>query len=181
MGSVGNTKSTFSGHVSESAFENEIKRQKADITQDELDDYVTSSYGGIDLGNRLSDFIEKAPKSMMYNEGTLYRGLYFNNQRELDNFINSHKVGATLKTRPDGLSWTASENIAKEFSTNISNYAVVLVNNDKNRIAMGIKNIADTPVSSEEVLYSNKVDFTISGVEKKNGITYLYTKQKRSK
>lgn len=181
MGGIGKTESNFSYHVSESAFENEVKRQNANITRDELDDYVTSSYGGVNLGNSLSDFIEKAPKSMMYNGGTLYRGLYFNSQRELDSFINSHKVGDTLKTRPDGLSWTASENIAKEFSTNISNYAVVLVNNDKNRIAMGIKNIADTPISSEEVLYSNRVDFTISKVEKKNGVTYLYTKQKRSK
>lgn len=188
MGSVGNrqntgnTSSGGSNWVSENDFINEANRQgiNGSDLQMELEDYVTSSYGGTDLANRLTDFIEKAPKSMMY-DGTLYRGIYFNSQKELDNFLDSHKVGDTLKTRKDGMSWSASEDVAKEFSVNSSDHAVIFVNEDKNRIAMGIKNIADTPVSSEEVLYSNKVDFTVSKVENKNGITYIHVKQNRSK
>jgi hypothetical protein len=117
----------------------------------------------------------------MYNKGTLYRGLMFNSEQELNDFLNSHKEGSTLKTRKDGLSWSANENIASEFSTNASDHSVILVNNDKNRIAMGIKNIADTPISSEEVLYSNKVDFKVKRVERKNGNIYMYVEQKRRK
>ena len=103
MGSVGNrqntgnTSSGGSNWVSENDFINEANRQgiNGSDLQMELEDYVTSSYGGTDLANRLTDFIEKAPKSMMY-DGTLYRGIYFNSQKELDNFLDSHKVGDTL-------------------------------------------------------------------------------------
>lgn len=184
MGSIGTTNSNSNGFVTESSFMAEAQRQGIDgkELQDSLEDYVTSSYGGITLGNRLTDFIENAPASMMYNKGTLYRGLMFNSEQELNDFLNSHKEGSTLKTRKDGLSWSANKNIASEFSTNSSEHSVILVNNDKNRIAMGIKNIADTPmISSEEVLYSNKVDFKVKRVERKNGNIYMYVEQKRSK
>jgi hypothetical protein len=183
MGSVGNSVTISEGHISENSFMEEASRQGINGTnlQLDLEEYVTSSYGGNNLANRITKFIEEAPRNMMYNKGTLYRGLYFNSKQELDNFINSHKPGDTLNTRTDGLSWTASKDIAKEFSSNSSDYSVVLVNNDTNRIAMGIKNIADTPISSEEVLYSNRVNFTVSKVEKRNGVTYIHVKQKRSK
>lgn len=169
--------------ISETDFMTEAERQgiNGQDLQDELDDYVTSSYGGVELGDRLSNFIENAPKSMMYDGGTLYRGIYFNSEKELNDFLKQHKVGDTLKTRRDGLSWTASESVAQEFSVNAGDNAVIFVNNDTNRIAMGIKNIADTPISSEEVLWSNKVNFIVSKVETRNGITYIHVKQKRSK
>lgn len=185
MGSVGRNMQTENrgGHVTEDQFFQEASRQGFDGNEleERLEEYVASSYGATSLGIDLTRFIENAPKNMMYNDGTLYRGLVFNSQQELDNFLSSHKVGDTLDTRLDGMSWTASESVAQEFSTNAGDYSVVLVNNDTDRIAMGIKNIADTPVSSEEVLYSNRVDFTVNKVEKRGTTTYLHVKQKRSK
>lgn len=183
MGSVGSRSGVSSGAVSVNDFVREVARQGLDIqdVKNDLEDYMTSSYGGLSLGDRLSDFIEKAPRSMMYNDGTLYRGLWFETQSELDNFLRQHQVGSTLKTRRDGLSWSADESVAQEFSTEVSEHAVILVNNDTNRIAMGIGKIADIPVALDEVLYSNKVDFTVTKVENRGDIHYIYVKQKRSK
>lgn len=187
MGSVGKgssiTTRTNDGMVTLSAFMAEANRQGINGTnfQSGLDDYVTSSFGGISLGNKISNFIENAPKSILYNGGTLYRGLWFNSTFELSIFLHQHPVGSTLNTRADGISWSADSGVAQAFSTDVTSNSVILVNDDKNRIAMGIKNISDTPISSQEVLWSNKVDFTVSKIENKNDIIYMHVKQKRSK
>lgn len=169
------------GHVSESAFQAEANRQGMKDLAYDLEDYITSSYGGWQLADKVTQFIENAPASMMYNNGTIYRALYFENKQEFNQFMQQHTQGSTLETRRDGMSWTASKDIANEFASG-GDYNVILVNNDTNRLAIGIKNIADTPfISSEEVLYSNRVNFTVQRVERRGNDVYMYVKQKRGK
>lgn len=173
---------TPNGMITEEAFMAEAQRQGLNgaALQAELEDYVASSYGGISLGDEISEFIEEAPPELLYNGGTLYRGMTFDNRQDYERFVNSHQIGGTLETRRSSLSWTASENVAEQFSTEVGDYAVVLINNDTDRLALGIQNIADTPITSEEVLWSNQVDFTIKRIEERDGAVYMYIEQNRS-
>ncbi len=161
-------------HISKRAFESEVQRQHSDLTVEELDEYVTSSYGGIGLGDKVSKFVDNAPETMKYGEGSVYRGLAFGTKEERDNFINND----IIKSRRDGLSWTDDESVAKAFSSEVNDFPVILVNEDDSKNAIGIQKIADTPMmSSHELLFSSSTDFEVIDTEEKDGIVYVYTTQ----
>lgn len=163
-------------HITADEFNREAKRQGLNLTSDDIEDYVTSSYGGVGLGDKISKFVDNAPEYMhVHSDKSAYRGLSFNSKQEMDNFIKSHQIGKNLETRRDGLSWSMSENVAKAFSTDNTKNSVILVNEDERRNAISIKGFADTPgISSEEILYSSSTDFQVVDVENRNGITYMY-------
>ena len=161
-------------YLSRERFNAEAKKQKIDITSEDIDEYVTSSYGANSLGDKISKFIDNAPEDIKVGDEEIYRGLYFNSKKELDNFINKHKQGSILESRRDGLSWTTDKSVAQEFSSNASDYSVLLVNSDDAKNAIHIKNISDTPSSSSEVLYSSSTDFEIEEVEMKGNTAILY-------
>ena len=184
MGSIGNVQTTSSligGHMTEAAFNEEVQRQDYIIDAEVLYEYVASSYGGISMGDRISDFIDNASDKIKYGKGTIYRGLMFSSKKEFDTFIKQHQVGDIIKTRRDGLSWSSDKTVAEEFST-MGAYSIMMVNNDSHKNAIGIENVADTPIPSREVLYSNKVDFKVTKVEKQGNHAVIYvTENKRRK
>lgn len=137
------------------------------LTVEDIDEYVTSSYGNYSLGDKISRFIDKLPDNLKLQDEEIYRGLYFESEKELNNFINNHQVGQVIKSRRDGLSWTTDKNIAKEFSSEVSEYSVILINSDDRKNAISIKDISDTFFgSSSEVLYSSTTDFEVQEIEK---------------
>lgn len=145
-------------------FDGVAKSLGSKLTVDDIDDYVTSSYGNYELGDRISKLIDKLPEKLKVGDEDVYRGLYFNTEKELNNFVNNHQVGQIITTRRDGLSWTTDKNIAKEFSSNVSDYSVILVNSDDRKNAISIKEISDTLVSSSEVLYSSSTNFEVEEI-----------------
>ena len=157
-----------------SDFEKEAKRQGSNLTVGDIENYVESSYGARHLGDKISRFIDNAPESMKVQDETVYRGLWFENRWSCLDFIDEHSEGSTIVSRQDGLSWTTDMNVAKEFSENASDYSVMLINEDKKKNAISISNIADTPASSSEVLYSSSTDFKVKRVEIKGNTAYLY-------
>lgn len=161
-------------YVTREQFDAEAKKQGIKLTSDDIDEYVASSYGANALGDKISKFIDDAPDSMKIGDAAIYRGLSFNSKTELDAFINSHKEGAILESRRDGLSWTTDKNVAKDFSSNASKYSVTLVNEDDAKNAIPIKNISDTPSSSSEVLYSSSTDFEVMEVEREGNQIIMY-------
>lgn len=155
-----NTKDSMK-HMTAEEFNKEAKRQGIDISSDDIEEYVESSYGGTKLGDKISKLIDHAPDDMKVGDKPLYRGLYFNGEKEMRDFIERGRV----VSRRDGLSWTTDKDIAEVFSKDASDYSVVLVNEDDAKNAISIKGIADTPQSSSEVLYSSSTDFDIMDVE----------------
>jgi len=143
------------------SFDDEAKRQGIKLTSDDIDEYVGSSYGAYQLGDKISKFIDNAPDNMKVGDETLYRGLYFNNKQEMKDFIDQ----GIIKSRRDGLSWTIDKDVADQFSKGTSEYSVTLVNDDDAKNAISISGISDTPSSSSEVLYSSSSDFEITDVE----------------
>ena len=176
-------------HMTADDFNKEAERQGIDITSDDIDDYVTSSYGGIDLGDKVSKFIDNAPDDMKVKDKVLYRGLYFNSKQEFENFIKkADGHPPVIESRRDGLSWSTDESVADVFGKEAGEYSVTLVNEDDEHNAISIKGFADTPgVSSSEVLYSSSSDFEIidSEVDGKHATLYVtqtpFTKPKYKK
>lgn len=156
------------------SFEVEAKRQGLKLDADDIEDYVSSSYGNTRLGDKISRFIDNCPDGMKVGDEELYRGMYFDNKKEFDDFIKNHAEGKILESRRDGLSWTTDKSVAKEFSSEAGDYSVMLVNTDDAKNAISIKNIADTPSSSSEVLYSSSTDFEVVEVERKGNTAILY-------
>lgn len=143
------------------SFDKEAERQGLDLTSDDIDEYVEASYGARELGDKISEFIDNAPQDMKVGDDVLYRGLYFNSEDEMRDFIEAGMV----TSRRDGLSWTTDKEVADVFSREASDYSVTLVNDDDAKNAISIKDISDTPSSSSEVLYSSSTDFEIIDVE----------------
>lgn len=152
------------------SFDKEAERQGLKLTSDDVDEYVEASYGAIGLGDKISKFIDNAPDDMKVGDETLYRGLYFNSQKEMDDFIAT----GLIRSRRDGLSWTTDESVADVFSKDAGEYSVTLVNDDDAKNAISIKDISDTPSSSSEVLYSSSTDFEIVDVEYKGNHATIY-------
>lgn len=142
-------------------FDKEAKRQGLKLTSDDIDEYVEASYGATQLGDKISKFIDNAPDDMKIGDEILYRGLYFNSEEEMKDFIEA----GVIKSRRDGLSWTTDKDVADVFSKDAGDYSVTLVNDDDAKNAISIKDISDTPSSSSEVLYSSSTDFEIVDVE----------------
>ena len=143
------------------SFDKEAERQGLDLTAYDIDDYVESSYGAKQLGDKISKFIDNAPEEMKIGDETLYRGLYFNSEKEMKDFLDQN----VIQSRRDGLSWTTDKEVADAFSKEASDYSVTLINEDDAKNAISIKNISDTPSSSSEVLYSSSTDFEIIDIE----------------
>lgn len=156
------------------SFNAEAKKQGLDLTSDDIEEYVESSYGGVQLGDKVSKFIDNCPDNMKVGDDVIYRGLYFNDKSEFDNFIKKHTEGQILESRRDGLSWSKSKEIADVFSKEAGDYYVTLVNEDDAKNAISIKDIADTMVSSEEVLYSSSTDFEVTEVEVEGNHATIY-------
>ena len=173
MGSVGKSSSS-NGHMSYNTFMLESQRQGGRVTPETLEDYTAASYGATAMGDTISDFIDNVSDANKYGAGNVYRGLTFNSQQELDAFLNAHPVGSVIQTRRDGISWTSDRSVAEEFSTNASDYAVILVNSDSYKNAIGIENVMDTPIPSHEVLYSNKVNFKVIGATRQGDTIMLH-------
>lgn len=155
-------------------FDAECKKQGLDLSSSDIEEYVESSYGGVQLGDKVSKFIDNCPDEMKVGDDVIYRGLYFNDKNEFDNFIKKHSEGQILESRRDGLSWSKSKEIADVFSKEAGDYYVTLVNEDDAKNAISIKDIADTMVSSEEVLYSSSTDFEVTEVEVEGNHATLY-------
>ena len=161
-------------HMTADEFNREAKRQGSDLRSDDIEDYVTSSYGGVELGDKVSKFIDNCPENMKIQDVTTYRGMFFNSQREFDDFMNKHSEGKVLESRRDGLSWTTDRKVADAFSKEQSQYSVTLVNEDKYQNGISIKGFADTPQSSSEVLMSSSQDFDVVDVERNGSSATLY-------
>lgn len=157
------------------SFNTEAKKQGLDLTSADIEDYVTSSYGGVDLGDKVSKFIDNCPDDMKVGDEPIYRGLYFEGKDDFDKFIREHSEGDILETRRDGLSWSKNREVADVFSRESGDYYVTLVNEDDAKNAISIKDIADTPgMSSDEVLYSSSTDFEVTDVEVEGNHATLY-------
>jgi len=163
-----------SDDITAEQFNKEAKRQGIDISAEDIEEYVTSSYGGVQLGDKISKLIDNAPEEMKVHDKETYRGMYFNSKAEYEDFIRKHTEGKILESRRDGLSWTTDKKIAEEFSSGAGKYSVILVDSDDVKNAISIKGFADTPVSSSEVLYSSSQDFEIEEVKKTGNKAIIY-------
>lgn len=155
----------------------EAKRQGSSLTPWKIEEYVESSYGGYSLGDEISRFIDRAPEALKAGEGTVYRGLAFENRAEYDSFIYTHKPGKAIVTRRAGLSWTSSMEVAEEFSINSGSNAVILINDETVKNAISIQKIADTPNPSRELLFSSSTDFEVTSWQQESGVLYMKVKQ----
>ena len=161
-------------HMTADEFNREAKRQGIDISSEDIEEYVTSSYGGVQLGDKISKLIDNAPEEMKVHDKETYRGMYFNSKTEYEDFIRKHTEGKILESRRDGLSWTTDKKIAEEFSSGSGEYSVILVDSDDVKNVISIKGFADTPVSSSEVLYSSSQDFEVEEVKKTGNSAVIY-------
>jgi len=161
-------------HMTADEFNKEAKRQGIDISSEDIEEYVTSSYGGVQLGDKISKLIDNAPEEMKIHDKETYRGMYFNSKAEYEDFLRKHTEGKILESRRDGLSWTTDKKIAEEFSSGAGDYSVILIDGDDDKNAISIRGFADTPVSSSEVLYSSSQDFEIEEVQRKGNKAIIY-------
>lgn len=125
-------------------------------------------YNNSKLSNKekeLVNSIDNALKKMPDYEGDLTRDLFFFDNEALNEFVDSHKVGSTIKSK-------AYMSTTKMDSYNDMANVRIYINNSKKG-----KDISSIGLDEEEVLYQRDSEFFVRSVRKVGTLTEIILKE----
>lgn len=158
--------------------ETSMDKKEAVKSVEAIDDYFTNYYPKWKNHRETEEDIDNINNLLSRMEpydGTIYRGLHFDDEEVFNKYANA-EVGSEIST--DTItSWSSEERVALRYA-DVSNYGVILVC-ENNESSVGVQHLSPFGKDEAEVMAQSTTQWEITKKELNGKIMTIYLKEKK--
>lgn len=158
--------------------ETSMDKKEAVKSVEAIDDYFTNYYPKWKNHRETEEDIDNINSLLSRMEpydGTIYRGLHFDDKEVFNKYANA-EVGSEIST--DTItSWSSEERVALRYA-DVSNYGVILVC-ENNESSVGVQHLSPFGKDEAEVMAQSTTQWEITKKELNGNIMTIYLKEKK--
>jgi hypothetical protein len=158
----------------------QITLKEAQDTVEAIEDWAGSGYEEIRKDQKAGQLNERATlidnyiKNLTPYKGEVYRGITFDNKKEMDDWLKGDKDGL-LDNQNAHASWSSELEVAKDFASvedDLDRVGVV-IKSVNNKSGVSISNLSDFGKTESEVIVPKDAKHKVKSVREEGGVVYV--------